>query len=109
MANTPVVHGRPHRRVLWEAHRVTLYMPVGGGEYDWVRMEDIVCVSGRFYEAFKAMNFPGFPEYDPENPDIEREPVYRGLNFPSEFEINRWLRRKLEKAMAELREHTKKG
>lgn len=105
MSRTLIVRGRRSpRRVIWEAHWVTLYMHVGGGNYERVRMETpVICIAGQFSAAFEAMNFPGFPVFDPEDPAISRELVYTGINFPTELEIKKYLEKEMEKRTAALR------
>ena len=105
MSRSLIVRGRRIvRPVVWEAQQVTLHMHVGGGEYDWVRMEaPVICVSGKFSEAFAAMNYPGFPTFDADNPDIERELVYTGVNFPTDLEIQSYIREKFQERTAALR------
>lgn len=105
MART-VPTGRNHivPDVIYEAHRVAVQAHVGGGTYEWVRVDDVICVSGEFPKAFAALNIPGFAKYDADRTDIERTLVYTGRNYPTELEIQKYLQRELEECMAELRE-----
>ena len=104
MART-VPTGRNHAvpDVIWEAHRVSLQMHMGGGRYVWQRIDDVYCVSGQFPKTFAALNIPGFAAYDPDRDDIERTLVYAGRNYPSDLGIQKYLQQELEERMAELR------